>query len=97
MDLEIAIITLDPENVPELLAAMDNGGTASLLSAPGCRSVKVLPGVENPGNVLFLVEWDSAEAHGAAKDSPGFQGFRAACADVFAKSKGGSMEHFRMR
>ncbi len=97
MDLEIAIITLDPENVPELLAAMDDGGSAALLSAPGCRSVKVLPGVENPGNVLFLVEWDSAEAHAAAKDSPGFQGFRAACAPVFAKSKGGSMEHFRMR
>lgn len=97
MDLEIAIITVGEENVAELLAAMDNGGIAALLSAPGCHSVKVLPGVEEPGNVLFLVEWESAEAHAAAKDSPGFQGFRAACADSFAKSRGGSMQHFRLR
>ena len=97
MDLEIAVISVGEENVAELLAAMDNGGTAALLSAPGCHSVKVLPGVENPGNVLFLVEWESAEAHAAAKDSPGFAGFHAACGPVFAKSTGGSMEHFHLR
>ena len=96
MDLEIAIITVGEENVPDLIAAMDGGGTAALLSAPGCHSVKVLPGVENPGNALFLVEWESAEAHAAAKDSEGFKGFHAACAPIFAKSTGGSMQHFRL-
>jgi quinol monooxygenase YgiN len=94
VDLEVAIVSARDDDAAALIAAMDGGGSAALASAPGCRSVKVLPGVENPGNVLFLVEWDSAEAHAAAKSSPGFARFIELASPHFGGS--GSMQHFRL-
>ena len=76
-----------------LIAAMrDGGGSDALLSAPGCRSVRVLPGVENPGTVAFLVEWDSVDAHNAARESEGFKTFVQHASPFFGES--GSMQHF---
>ncbi len=95
MDLEVATLTAKNGDSAGLIKAMNDGGTAALLSAPGCRSVKVLPGVENPGNILFLVEWDSVEAHAAAKSSPGFQQFIATASPFFGEGTG-SMQHFRL-
>ena len=94
MDLEVAMLQAKDGDSAGLIKAMDEGGTAGLLAAPGCRSVKVLPGVENPGTVLFLVEWDSAEAHAAAKDSPGFAKFKEIAGPYFGG--GGSMQHFKL-
>lgn len=95
MDLEIAILQAKDGNAAGLIDAMRNGGGSdALLSAPGCRSVKVLPGVENPGTVAFLVEWDSAEAHAAGKDSPGFTKFKEIAGPFFGG--GGSMQHFKL-
>lgn len=94
MDLEIAIVATKDDNAAAMIDAMTNGGgIAALESAPGCRSAKVLPGVENPGNVLFLVEWDSVEAHAAAKESEGFRRFTQIAGPFFGNS--GSMQHFR--
>jgi quinol monooxygenase YgiN len=94
MDLEVATLQAKDGNAAGLIEAMESSGTAALLSAPGCHSVKVLPGVENPGTVLFLVEWESAEAHQAAKSSPGFTKFIEAASPFFGG--GGSMQHFRL-
>ncbi|MDR2858356.1 MAG: antibiotic biosynthesis monooxygenase [Novosphingobium sp.] len=94
MDLEVAMLNARDGDSAGLIKAMNEGGSAALLSAPGCRSVKTLPGVENPGTVLFLVEWDSAEAHAAAKASPGFAGFIEIARPFFGE--GGSMQHFRL-
>lgn len=94
MDLEVATLDAKDGNAAGLIQAMNDGGTAALLSAPGCRSVRVLPGVENPGTVLFLVEWDSAEAHAAAKGSEGFANFIKAASPFFGGN--GSMQHFRL-
>ena len=95
MDLEIAIIAAKGGDAAGLIDAMNNGGgRAGLLAVPGCRSVKVLPGVEQPGNVLFLVEWESVEAHNAGRDSDGFKAFIAAASPFFGE--GGSMQHFRL-
>lgn len=93
MDLEVAILQAKDGDSAGLIKAMNEGGTAALESAPGCRSAKVMPGVENPGTVLFLVEWDSAEAHAAAKSSPGFAKFIEIAGPYFGG--GGSMQHFR--
>jgi heme-degrading monooxygenase HmoA len=94
MDLEIAIVATKDDNAAALIEAMYNGGgIAALESAPGCRSARVLPGVENPGNVVFLVEWDSTEAHTAAKQSDGFLRFSQIAGPFFGQS--GSMQHFR--
>ena len=92
MHLEVAILAAKDGNTAGLIRAMNEGGSAALLSAPGCRSVKVLPGVEHPGNALFLVEWDSVEAHDAARDSEGFALFRTIAGPFFGQS--GSMQHF---
>lgn len=95
MDLEIATLQAKDGDAAGLINAMRNGGGSdALLSAPGCRSVKVLPGVENPGTVAFLVEWDSAEAHAAAKSSPGFTKFIEIAGPWFGG--GGSMQHFSL-
>jgi len=94
MDLEVATLQAKDDDATGLVKAMNEGGSAALLSAPGCNSVKVLPGVENPGAVLFLVEWDSAEAHQAAKTSPGFTKFIEIASPFFGG--GGSMQHFKL-
>lgn len=93
MDLEIAIVAAKDGNAAGLINAMTGGGCAALASAPGCRSARVLPGIENPENVLFLVEWDSVEAHDTARDSEGFKRFREIAGPFFGG--GGSMQHFR--
>jgi len=95
MDLEVAILAAKDGDSAGLIKAMDEGGTAALLSAPGCRSVRLMAGVENPGNVLFLVEWDSVDAHNAARTSPGFAKFKEIAGPFFGQS--GSMQHFRVR
>jgi quinol monooxygenase YgiN len=75
MDLEVAVLNAKDGDAARLVAALNDGGSAALASSPGCRSVKALAGVESPGTVLLLVEWDSVAAHEAAKTSPGFKRF----------------------
>lgn len=94
MDLELAIMPVKGGDAAAMVRAMEEGGTAALLSCPGCRSVKVYPGVENPGNVLFMIEWDSIAAHEAAKGTEGFSGFIRAITPYFGE--GASMQHFRV-
>lgn len=96
MDLEIAIISAKDGDSAGLVNAMrNNGGCAALESVPGCISAKVMPGVEQPGNVLFLVEWESVEAHNAGKETPGFQKFKEIAGPWFGGPGGGSMQHFK--
>ena len=94
MDLEVAIMPVRDGNAQGMIAAMNHGGRAALLSCPGCRSVKVYPGVENAGSVLFLIEWDSVAAHEAAKGTEGFAGFITAIKPHFGE--GATMQHFRV-
>lgn len=94
MHLEVAILSAKDGDSRGLIKAMNEGGCAALASAPGCRSAKVYPGVEEPGNVLFLVEWDSVDAHAAAKPSDGFQEFVRIASPWFGGPGGGSMQHF---
>lgn len=94
MDLEVAMLEAKDGNAAGLIKVMNEAGNAALESCAGCRSAKVYPGVENPGTVLFLVEWDSVEAHQAAKSTPGFQKFIELAGPFFGG--GGSMQHFRV-
>ncbi len=95
MHLEVAILSAKDGDSAGLVEAMRNGGgCAALESAPGCQSAKVYPGIEEPGNVLFLVEWDSVDAHNAAKESEGFQKFVGIASSWFGGPGGGSMQHF---
>jgi len=95
MHLEVAILSAKGGDAAGLVNAMRNGGGAAALeSCPGCTSAKVYPGIENPGNVLFLVEWESVDAHNAAKETEGFQKFRTVAGPWFGGEGGGSMQHF---
>ncbi|MEO6715662.1 MAG: antibiotic biosynthesis monooxygenase [Novosphingobium sp.] len=93
MDLEVAILAAKDGDSAGLLKAMADGGTAGLMSCAGCNKVTLLPGIENPGNVLFLIEWDSVEAHAAARGTPGFTKFVEHASPFFGE--GGSMQHFK--
>lgn len=62
-----------------------------LEACPGCRSAKVLRGVENPAMFLFLLEWDSLEAHTAAKPTENFVKFGGLIAP---HTQSGSMAHY---
>ena len=95
MDLEIAILCAKGGDSKGLLKAMaEQGGTEGLLACPGCNKVTLLPGIENPGNVLFMIEWDSVDAHNAAKATPGFAKFVEVAGPFFGE--GGSMQHFTL-
>jgi quinol monooxygenase YgiN len=94
MDLEVAMLQAKDGDSAGLIKVMNEGGCAALESCPGCRSAKVYPGVENPGTVLFLVEWDSVDAHNAAKGTPGFARFVELASPFFGE--GGSMQHFKV-
>jgi quinol monooxygenase YgiN len=95
MDVEVAIMAVKDGNAAGMIKAMNDGGSAALLSCPGCHSVKVYPGIENPGSVLFLIEWDSVDAHNAAKGTDGFGRFVKAITPFFGEG-GGSMQHFKV-
>ena len=95
MDLEIAIVAAKDGDAAGLVKAMAESGSAHLESCPGCISAKALPGVENPGNVLFMVEWELVDAHNAAKTSEGFRKFIEVASPWFGGG-GGSMQHFRI-
>lgn len=62
-----------------------------LEACPGCQSAKVLRGIENPASFLFLLEWDSIEAHNAAKPNQNFVQFTQLIAP---HGQGGSMIHY---
>jgi len=94
MHLEVAILSAKNGDAAGLVNAMRGGGEAALESCPGCQSAKVYPGIENPGNVLFLVKWDSVDAHNAAKETEGFQKFVGIASPWFGGPDGGSMQHF---
>ncbi|MCX7864262.1 MAG: antibiotic biosynthesis monooxygenase [Novosphingobium sp.] len=96
MHLEVAIISAKNGDAAGLVKAMRDGGEAALESCPGCRSAKAYPGIENPGNVLFLVQWDSIDAHNAARTSEGFRKFYEIAGPWFGGEGGGSMQHFDM-
>ena len=94
MLLEIAILPCRDGDSAGMIRAMAEAGTAALLETPGCHSVRVLPGVEEPGTVAFLVEWESLEAHDAARETEPFARFKAAAGPFFGDSA--IMHHFRL-
>jgi quinol monooxygenase YgiN len=75
MALEVCTFEAKDSDAQAFVDAMNAGGSAALGAAEGCRKVTALAGVENPGTAILLVEWDSVEAHEAAKASDTFKTF----------------------
>jgi heme-degrading monooxygenase HmoA len=56
-----------------------------ITSSPGCRSARLVRGVENPARFVLLVEWDTIEDHtDGFRGSPAFEQWRAAVGQYFA-------------
>lgn len=78
MVLEVAQFTVNPGQ-EEQFAEAYAGACHLIATSPGCRSVRMVRGVESPSRFILLVEWDSLEAH--VRDFRGserFQTWRAA-------------------
>lgn len=62
-------------------------------TTPGCRSVRMTQGIENPSRFVLLVEWDSVEAHEQNfRATDRFTRWRAAIGPYFAAAP--QVEHF---
>ncbi|HEY2674606.1 MAG TPA: antibiotic biosynthesis monooxygenase family protein [Rugosimonospora sp.] len=62
MVLEVALIDVIPGREDEFAAAYGKA-RETLVTTPGCRSVRMTRGVESPSRFVLLVEWDSVQAH----------------------------------
>lgn len=84
MVLEIADFLIREGDEQRFLDAY--GDAVTLVTAsPGCRSVRLVRGVENPQRFVLLVEWERLEDHtDGFRGSPAFQGWRAAVGPFFA-------------
>lgn len=94
MVTEIATIKVAEGREAEFEQTMRGAAVGYLAACPGVQSVRFGQGVENPQNFTFVVEWDSVEAHIAARDCEAFGKFRGCFGDM---SVGGAMEHFDLR
>jgi heme-degrading monooxygenase HmoA len=93
MITEIATISIAPGQEEAFEAAMRHGGIGHLSACPGVSKVSFGRGVEDPSKFAFVVEWDSLEAHGDARNTDAFAAFRAS---MGAMAIGGTMEHFAL-
>ncbi len=92
MVLEVADIALLPGSAEPFLAAYRSAREV-LVTTPGCRSVRMTHGVENPDRCVLLVEWDSVEAHEVNfRQTERFTTWRAAIGPFFAAPP--LVEHF---
>jgi heme-degrading monooxygenase HmoA len=83
MVLEIAEFTVKPGHAEQFVAAYAEAKEL-ITTCPGCTSVRMTRGVENPDVFTLLVEWESLEAH--------VEGFRGS--DRFPRWRGLIGPHF---
>lgn len=93
MLLERAEIQVKVGREEEFAGVMLERGLPLLTAVPGVKSAKIGRGVENPDKFMFLVEWDSLEAHAAFNKSIVHPEFLALFAPY---AQGGAMEHFQI-
>lgn len=91
MVLEVAIFDVtDPEAFTSAYLSVRE----VIVSASGCRSVRMTHGIESPNRFVLLVEWDSVEAHESDfRATERFTTWRAAIGPFFAHPP--VVEHFR--
>lgn len=80
---EVAQLHIRADALEAFVAAAPSA-EAALKAAPGCVDAHVLAGIENPGEPLLMVHWESVAAHEAFRDSLAFAGYRATIQDHFA-------------
>ncbi|NUQ90189.1 MAG: antibiotic biosynthesis monooxygenase [Glycomyces artemisiae] len=85
MVLEVAEIKITPGQEDAFKEAY-RGARAFVEASPGCRSVRMTQGVENPSRFVLLIEWDSVEAHEQGfRETDRFSKWREAIGPFFAE------------
>ncbi len=62
MVLEVGLINVVPGQEAAFAEAYAKA-RETLVTTPGCRSVRMTQGIESPFRFVLLVEWDSVDAH----------------------------------
>ncbi|MGI8459761.1 MAG: antibiotic biosynthesis monooxygenase family protein [Propionibacteriaceae bacterium] len=90
MVLEVALIdVIDPKAFQEAYLSARH----VLITTPGCHTVRMTHGIENPSRFVLLVEWDSVEVHEQNfRQTERFATWRAAIGPHFAQPP--LVEHF---
>ena len=84
MVLEIADFLIREDGEAGFTAAYSDAVTF-ITGSPGCRSARLVRGVENPRRFVLLVEWERLEDHiDGFRGSPAFRDWRAAVGSDFA-------------
>jgi heme-degrading monooxygenase HmoA len=95
MIVEHARLTVDPERAAEFEAAFEQARKV-IGAADGFVDGQLLRGIESPGSYLFLVGWESVEAHMEGfRGSPAFGEWRALVGPFFVAPA--EVEHFTPR
>ena len=81
--MEIAVFTAEEGHAEQFAEAYAQAREV-LAAAPGCRSLRMTRGIENPDRFVLFVEWDSLEAH--------TEGFRSS--DLFTRWRALIGPHF---
>lgn len=92
--LEVANIKIRAGD-EELFVKSAQGAAKALADDSGCRNVELVQGIEEPATFLFVIEWDSVEAHEAFRATEQFQAFRTAIGAYFAGPS--SFAHYNRR
>ncbi len=93
MLLERAELEIRPGAEEAFFQLMLERGLPLLKAVPGVKWAKLGRGVESPGKFMFLVEWESLDAHKAFNQSEVSPEFRSLFTPY---SLTGKMEHFQM-
>jgi heme-degrading monooxygenase HmoA len=81
---EIARFDVKPGTEDDFVAAYHTV-RHEIANSPGCQSMRMTRGVENPSQFVLLVEWDNLEAHTQGfRESEGFGRWRGAIGSYFA-------------
>jgi len=90
---EHALLYVRPGQEAEFEAAFTEARQV-IGASPGCRSVRVLRGVESTSTYLLLVDWDNLQAHTETfRGSPGFTRWRELVGRYWDPMP--TVEHFR--
>jgi heme-degrading monooxygenase HmoA len=92
MVTEVAIIDVQDGTAEQFLTAY-RGVRDIVRDTPGCRSLRMTHGIEQPTRFVLLIEWDSVQAHEENfRSTDRFQQWRAAIGPYFAHPP--LVEHF---
>jgi heme-degrading monooxygenase HmoA len=89
--VEVTRLRANAGDEAELVANLADGARI-IASGDGCRGVEVLRGIEAPGEMVLVIEWDTVDAHRAFHGTDLFQHYRATMVEILAEAPAGG--HF---